>query len=316
MGFPCGSAGKESACNAGDLGSIPGLILWRTEKLLTLVFWPGEFQGLDSPLGHKTRTWLSNFHFHFCLYFLGCPLHLTPTHINFVRLYIMKIFGREKNIINPQVSSSSFKDEDISSLYYVSSPKRLPQLVPHTLLAQEMSVPASSWRPVLLPKKPCPRACQTGSGASSFLLTPFCLPPQCHDGTTSICWCHTHAEFLFHASPWPELQRHQEDVDLNSGLRHSWANRVINHNYNSTSRHSAWMNWLPCIFIQLDLLTCLSCNLCFHLIKCLELPKWHWPHSSWPVHVHLSAWYADLAGVTSVGGWIIPCPKGIHILVP
>ena len=23
-GFPCGSAGKESACNVGDLGSIPG----------------------------------------------------------------------------------------------------------------------------------------------------------------------------------------------------------------------------------------------------------------------------------------------------
>ena len=25
MGFPCGSAGKKSACNVGDLGSIPGL---------------------------------------------------------------------------------------------------------------------------------------------------------------------------------------------------------------------------------------------------------------------------------------------------
>ena len=25
MGFPSGSEGKESACNAGDLGSIPGL---------------------------------------------------------------------------------------------------------------------------------------------------------------------------------------------------------------------------------------------------------------------------------------------------
>ena len=25
MGFPCGSTGKESACNEGDLGSIPGL---------------------------------------------------------------------------------------------------------------------------------------------------------------------------------------------------------------------------------------------------------------------------------------------------
>ena len=24
-GFPCGSAGKESACNVGDLGLIPGL---------------------------------------------------------------------------------------------------------------------------------------------------------------------------------------------------------------------------------------------------------------------------------------------------
>ena len=25
LGFPSGSTGKESACNAGDLGSIPGL---------------------------------------------------------------------------------------------------------------------------------------------------------------------------------------------------------------------------------------------------------------------------------------------------
>ena len=25
LGFPCGSAGRESACNEGDLGLIPGL---------------------------------------------------------------------------------------------------------------------------------------------------------------------------------------------------------------------------------------------------------------------------------------------------
>ena len=25
LGFPCGSAGKESACNVGDMGLIPGL---------------------------------------------------------------------------------------------------------------------------------------------------------------------------------------------------------------------------------------------------------------------------------------------------
>ena len=40
--FPCGSAGKESACNVGDLGLIPGL--GRS---------PGEFHGLYSPWGLK-----------------------------------------------------------------------------------------------------------------------------------------------------------------------------------------------------------------------------------------------------------------------
>jgi len=39
-GFPCGSAGKESACNVGDLGSIPGL--GRS---------PGE--GIDCPLQYS-----------------------------------------------------------------------------------------------------------------------------------------------------------------------------------------------------------------------------------------------------------------------
>ena len=34
LGFPCGSADKESTCNAGDLGSVPGLeIPWRRERL-------------------------------------------------------------------------------------------------------------------------------------------------------------------------------------------------------------------------------------------------------------------------------------------
>ena len=47
-GFPCGSAGKESAYNVGDLGSIPGLGRSPGE-LPTPVFWPGEFHGLYSP---------------------------------------------------------------------------------------------------------------------------------------------------------------------------------------------------------------------------------------------------------------------------
>ena len=90
MGFPDSSVGKESFCNAGDPGSIPGSgrsageaigypvqyswtslvaqlgknppamqetwvgnILRRRERLLTPVFWPGEFHGLYRPWGHK-----------------------------------------------------------------------------------------------------------------------------------------------------------------------------------------------------------------------------------------------------------------------
>ena len=41
LGFHCGSAGKESACKAGDLGSIPGLGRSSGEgkRLPTPVFW-------------------------------------------------------------------------------------------------------------------------------------------------------------------------------------------------------------------------------------------------------------------------------------
>ena len=53
--FPCGSAGKESACNVGDLGSISGLGRSPGEEkgYPTPAFWPGEFHGLDSPWVHK-----------------------------------------------------------------------------------------------------------------------------------------------------------------------------------------------------------------------------------------------------------------------
>ena len=55
MGFPGGSDGKESACNAGDLGSISGLgrSSGEKERLPTPIFWPGEFHGLYSPWGRK-----------------------------------------------------------------------------------------------------------------------------------------------------------------------------------------------------------------------------------------------------------------------
>ena len=53
LGFPSDSDGKESAWNAGNPGSIPGMgkIPWRRERLPTPVFLPGEFHGQRSLVG-------------------------------------------------------------------------------------------------------------------------------------------------------------------------------------------------------------------------------------------------------------------------
>ena len=55
LGFPGGSVGKESACNAKDLGLIP--VLGRSpgegKVLPTPEFWHGEFHGLYSPQGRR-----------------------------------------------------------------------------------------------------------------------------------------------------------------------------------------------------------------------------------------------------------------------
>ena len=64
MGFPCGSAGKESACNTGDWDSIPRLA-WRRERLSAPLFWPGEFHGLYSPWGGKESDMTERLSLHF-----------------------------------------------------------------------------------------------------------------------------------------------------------------------------------------------------------------------------------------------------------
>ena len=55
LGFPGGSDDKESACNAGGLGSIPrlGRSPGEGDRLPTPVFSPGEFHGVYSPWGRK-----------------------------------------------------------------------------------------------------------------------------------------------------------------------------------------------------------------------------------------------------------------------
>ena len=68
MGFPGGSDGKESTCNAGEPGFDPrvGFFPWRREWLPTPVLLPGEFHGQRSLVGYmvhrvtKSQTRLSN----------------------------------------------------------------------------------------------------------------------------------------------------------------------------------------------------------------------------------------------------------------
>ena len=58
LGFPFGSADKESACNAGDLGLIPGLGRPPRERKA----YPLQYSGLENSMGYivhevaKSRT--------------------------------------------------------------------------------------------------------------------------------------------------------------------------------------------------------------------------------------------------------------------
>ena len=49
---------KESACDVGDPGSIPGSgrFPWRREWQPTPIFLPGEFHGQRSQVGHSSQS--------------------------------------------------------------------------------------------------------------------------------------------------------------------------------------------------------------------------------------------------------------------
>ena len=71
MGFPRGSNGKESACNAGYLGLIPGLGRSPGKEK----GYPLQYSGMENSMDYivhgiaKSRTQRSDFHF----YFSGVP---------------------------------------------------------------------------------------------------------------------------------------------------------------------------------------------------------------------------------------------------
>ena len=73
--FPGGSVGKESTCNARDLGLIPGLGRSPGEwKATTPVFWPGEFHGLYSPWGCKESDTTERLSLFRTIMSVSCPV--------------------------------------------------------------------------------------------------------------------------------------------------------------------------------------------------------------------------------------------------
>ena len=86
LSFPCGSAGKESACNAGDLCSIPGLGRSPGEGK----GYPHQYSGLENSMDcivhrvRKSQAQLRDFHFNFksfqcCLTLWSRPLLPSPS---------------------------------------------------------------------------------------------------------------------------------------------------------------------------------------------------------------------------------------------
>ena len=53
QGFPCGSAGKESTCNVGDLASVPGLGRSPGEGK----GYPLQYSDLENPMDSIYRPW-------------------------------------------------------------------------------------------------------------------------------------------------------------------------------------------------------------------------------------------------------------------
>ena len=73
LGFPCTSAGKESVCNAGDLGSMPGLGRYLGEGN----DYPLQYSGLENSMdcismGHKESDMIEQL-----LLFMVDSLHCT-----------------------------------------------------------------------------------------------------------------------------------------------------------------------------------------------------------------------------------------------
>ena len=115
--FPCGSAGKESACIVGDLGSIPGLERSPGEGK----GYPLQYSDLENSMDSivhqvkKSWTWLRNFHFT-CL----GKTELTPwptmrsMAVNSTALWIISKLKEEASLRGTQIYSTCLRNSRTS----------------------------------------------------------------------------------------------------------------------------------------------------------------------------------------------------------
>ena len=148
-GFPCGSAGKESACNSGDLGLIPGLGRSSGEGK----GYPLQYSGLENSMDYifhgvaKSRMQLSEFHLYS---FTHAPVFLSLQHQLFplldffhqptINIFLLKSyffhFKRKSILLVPLLSSYStfvsicFKKNSLKKLCNFFPSKFFPLLFP------------------------------------------------------------------------------------------------------------------------------------------------------------------------------------------
>ena len=134
MGFPCGSAGKESTFSAGDLGSVPGLERSPGEGK----GYPRQYSGLENSMDcivHRvanSQTWLSKFHSVIMASAWDCGLTVNEIHRLFLGLWL-----HWKN--SPKVQWAGWAEgKNLRKQPQVCSHVRLLQGVPNSPLAKQI----------------------------------------------------------------------------------------------------------------------------------------------------------------------------------
>jgi len=98
---PCGSAGKESACNVGDLGSIPRLGRCPGEGKVYPLQYSGLQNSMDCIVHGVAKNWtqLRDFHFHFQYSFIIKALNKQRIQRTFLNLIKVAYKNNTANII-------------------------------------------------------------------------------------------------------------------------------------------------------------------------------------------------------------------------